>query len=48
MLHYTEEQIQQIGSLLDSLEIKGIENIKRIVGIINILNNPSKDEEVSE
>ncbi len=53
MVSYKKENIQKAFSLLNSLEIRGIDNARRIAVISEILNNPeeekqdgSKDEEI--
>ena len=51
---YKAEAINTVLSLLNNIEIKGIDNAKRIAGIATILTNPegdrdgSKDEEVCQ
>lgn len=43
-MNYTKEQIEGALSLLNSLEIKGIENAKRITMIDMILRTPEEDK----
>lgn len=39
-IKYTQEQVQKILEILDSIEVKGLINMQKIIGVINILNEP--------
>ena len=45
MVTYKREKITKVFSLLNSLDIRGIENARRIAVISEILNNPEEDKE---
>ena len=44
-LQYTDKQIQDILIQLDTLTVKGIMNMNKLIGIYNILQNPIKVNE---
>ena len=43
-MNYTKEQIDAALALLNGIDIKGIENAKRITMINMILNSPEEDQ----
>jgi len=45
---YTQEQVQNILDLLNTIEIKGIGNMNSILGIVQIINNPIKNQNIKE
>ncbi len=43
-MKYTETQIQSVLQLLNRIEVKGVDNCKRICIIEQILQNPQREE----
>ena len=46
MVKYKLEVIQQIGSMLDAIEVKGRVNHQLIVNILNLLQQGEQDKEM--
>lgn len=44
-MEYTKEQIDGVLALLNGIEVKGLENAKRITMIDMILRNPEGDKD---
>jgi len=44
-MKYSTEAINGVLTLLNNIEIKGIDNAKRIAGIATILQNPEEDKD---
>ena len=47
-MKYSAEAINGALMLLNNIEIKGIDNAKRIAGIATILSNPEEDKDGSK
>jgi hypothetical protein len=50
MKHYTDDQIQAAKVLLETLEVSGLENCKRVVMLRQILDGdkPENEEEAND
>lgn len=43
-MKYLETQIQSVMMLLNNMDVKGLDNAKRVCAIAQILQNPIKEE----
>ena len=48
MVMYREEQILKALSLLNSIDVKGMENCQRLLKAFEIIQNPARTEEGKE
>ena len=42
---YKQEQINQALTIINSIEVKGIINMQKLVALVNILNTPINDKQ---
>jgi len=44
-IKYKQEQINQALTIINSIEVKGIINMQKLVALVNILNTPINDKQ---